>query len=94
MDLEAARSQKLFVSLSDVATLTKSPFLAFLCYSISLIRLLKMAAELGLLAARSQDLTLTTLRQLEVWLLVSNDPLILASLQDMHAMRVSDDMVI
>lgn len=46
--------------LSDVATLNKSPFPPCLCYFLSLIDQIKMVAELGLLAARIQALTLTT----------------------------------
>lgn len=61
MDLEAARLRNLFVPLSYVATLNKSPFPSFLCYFMSLIGQLKIMAELGLLATRTQALTLTTL---------------------------------
>lgn len=60
VDLQPAGLWNLIVPLSDVATLNKSPFPPCLSYFLSLIGLIKMVAELDLLAARIQALTLRT----------------------------------
>lgn len=87
MDLQPAGLRSLILPLSDVAALNESPFPPCLCYFLSLIGWINMVAELGLLAARIQALTLTT-----PWLVVSNHPLTMTESQDKCAMLVSDDM--